>query len=286
MEEQKPAEAAVAVVAKESHALSINSPDEVMSFAKTLKKFIADNNLITRIQDKDYVQVDGWKFAGINFGIVPIVKAPTKDTTDPLFYSFYKKKSYKDKRTNQWKEYEAAVLVVNAVVAEAIKANPDWTKVYTKCEIVPAYKFSCECDLVRANDGTKVGFGSAICSNAELKKVDFDEYAVNSMAQTRAIAKAFRNLLGFIMNAAGFENTPAEEMEEKYAATTADKAEEKQEDVYATIAESLTLITDRVGLVKYFEQADMKPYQSDKKVLELFTKRRLAIEEAEKKVKK
>src|SRR6185369_14512327 len=41
----------------------------------------------------------------------------------------------------------------------------------------------------------------------------FDEYAIASMAQTRAIGKGFRNLLGWLMKAAGVEATPAEEMD-------------------------------------------------------------------------
>ena len=57
-----------------------------------------------------------------------------------------------------------------------------------------------------------VGKGYAVCSNKENKKKNFDEYAILSMAQTRAIGKAYRNKIGFIMKLAGFQATPAEEM--------------------------------------------------------------------------
>lgn len=57
-----------------------------------------------------------------------------------------------------------------------------------------------------------VGNGFAICSNKEGKKKSFDEYAVLSMAQTRAIGKAYRNLIGWVVKMAGYETTPAEEM--------------------------------------------------------------------------
>ena len=53
------------------------------------------------------------------------------------------------------------------------------------------------------------------CSNEEQKKHTFDEYAIESMAQTRAEGKAWRMLLAWMMKAAGFEQTPAEEMEEQ-----------------------------------------------------------------------
>ena len=60
--------------------------------------------------------------------------------------------------------------------------------------------------------GQPVGVGYAVCSNKEAKKKTFDEYAVLSMAQTRAIGKAYRNKIGWIMKLAGYETTPAEEM--------------------------------------------------------------------------
>lgn len=57
-----------------------------------------------------------------------------------------------------------------------------------------------------------VGKGIAVCSNKENKKKSFDEYAILSMAQTRAIGKAYRNLIGWVMKLAGYESTPTEEM--------------------------------------------------------------------------
>lgn len=57
-----------------------------------------------------------------------------------------------------------------------------------------------------------VSTGIAICSNKEGKKSKFDEYAILSMAQTRAIGKAYRNLIGWVIKLAGYEGTPAEEM--------------------------------------------------------------------------
>lgn len=54
--------------------------------------------------------------------------------------------------------------------------------------------------------------GDAVCSNKEATKKGFDEYAVLSMAQTRAIGKAYRNRMGWVMKLAGYEATPSEEM--------------------------------------------------------------------------
>ena len=49
--------------------------------------------------------------------------------------------------------------------------------------------------------------------NAAGDKVGFDEYAVASMAQTRAVGKAFRMKIGWLLKIAGYETTPAEEMD-------------------------------------------------------------------------
>ena len=58
-----------------------------------------------------------------------------------------------------------------------------------------------------------VGSGFAICSNRENGKRNYQEFAIASMAQTRAIGKAYRNILAWIIRAAGYEPTPAEEMD-------------------------------------------------------------------------
>lgn len=78
-----------------------------------------------------------------------------------------------------------------------------------------------------------VSRGFAVCSDKESKKKSFDEYAVASMAQTRAIGKAYRMLLGWLMKMAGYEGTPAEEMKEE-----APKPEKKEEFKGELVVES------------------------------------------------
>lgn len=74
------------------------------------------------------------------------------------------------------------------------------------------YKYRAEVSL-RDKEGNKVGYGVAICTNKEAGKHNFDEYAVCSMAQTRAIGKAYRMRIGWLLKVAGYETTPAEEMD-------------------------------------------------------------------------
>lgn len=91
------------------------------------------------------------------------------------------------------------------------------TVVVTKCEPVKTdnakeVKYMAVAE-VQNNLGTVISRGFAWCSNLEAKKKSFDEYAVASMAQTRAIGKAYRNILSWIVKMGGYEPTPYEEVD-------------------------------------------------------------------------
>ena len=60
--------------------------------------------------------------------------------------------------------------------------------------------------------GDTVGAAEAMCTRAEKRWKDADDYALRSMAQTRAVSKALRHPLGFVMTLAGYEATPEAEM--------------------------------------------------------------------------
>jgi hypothetical protein len=65
---------------------------------------------------------------------------------------------------------------------------------------------------IRRLDGTVLSAAEAECRRDEPHWQDRPSYALRSMAQTRASAKAHRLLLGWVMTLAGYEPTPAEEM--------------------------------------------------------------------------
>jgi hypothetical protein len=142
----------------ENKLVKLDSPAQLQVFSNTLKSFIVKQGLFSKIKDKNYVNVEGWEFAGAATGLSPIVKNVINESNDKEI------------------KYRAEVELVN-------------------------------------NKGLIIGFGVAICSNKECSKKSFDEYAIASMAQTRAIGKAFRNKLAFLMKMAGYEPTPAEEVE-------------------------------------------------------------------------
>ncbi|WP_460610536.1 hypothetical protein [Hymenobacter terrigena] len=140
-------------------SFDIARSDETLDLAKDLAKFIKDNKLTTNVQGKEFVNVEGWQYAGSRLGIVPIVEH-----------------------------------VINVSSPEEMK-------------------YQAKVTLFDLRHGTTVGAGFAVCSNKESGKKFYQEFAIMSMAQTRAIGKAYRNCLAWIIRAAGYEPTPAEEMD-------------------------------------------------------------------------
>lgn len=64
----------------------------------------------------------------------------------------------------------------------------------------------------RTLDGRVVGSAEAMCTRDEKMWRNRDDYALRSMAQTRASSKALASPLRFVVTLAGYEGTPAEEM--------------------------------------------------------------------------
>lgn len=153
--------------ASDGAAFRITNPEETRYLASDLTKFIQENKLFHNIQGKEYVNVEGWQYAGSRLGILP-------------------------------------------VVAELIRVRDgvDDNGVST-----PELKYQAKVNLFDLRLQQIVGTGFAICSNREPSKKYYQEFAIASMAQTRAIGKAYRNILAWIIRAAGYEPTPAEEMD-------------------------------------------------------------------------
>ena len=64
----------------------------------------------------------------------------------------------------------------------------------------------------RTLDGRLVGAAESMCSRTESKWARRDEFAIRSMAQTRAISRALRAPLGQVVVLGGYEPASAEEM--------------------------------------------------------------------------
>lgn len=128
-----------------------------------------------------------------------------------------------------------------------------------KVEKLDEDKWMAQAEIISMKTKEVVGTGFALCSKAENKKRSFDEYAILSMAQTRAIGKAYRNLIGWIIKMAGYEATPAEEMKAELKATKTETKsnatnflEQLKAEVYKrgakTEEEATKLINQKTGL--------------------------------------
>lgn len=163
--------------------INITDPSEVVSIAKEINKYVDTNSLSVKIQGKQYVMVEGWQFTASLLGLVGMIEE-------------YKNESSYDEVTFKWvKKYGQ-----NTVNKE---------------HKTQKYKYFAKAVFKNTMTDKIVGQGFAMCSNEEQEKHTFDEYSILSMAQTRAIGKAARMAFSFIIKAAGYEPTPAEEMDEQ-----------------------------------------------------------------------
>ena len=170
--------------------------DSMLKLSTELSQLIKEKGLSSNIQGKQFVNVEGWQFAGASLGLMPIITITTDLSKDD--------------------------------------------------EI----KYMATCEVRNITSGQLVATGIALCSNKEKTKRFFDEYAILSMAQTRAIGKAYRNLLAWLMKAAGFEATPAEEMD-----FAKDEAPTKKPKVVEVVAEEVPVEVNRDGIIKNIQAA-------------------------------
>lgn len=121
--------------------------------------------------------------------------------------------------------------------------------------------FEAKVKLIRMVDGVQVGGASAECTTNEKNWQGKDSFSLRSMAITRATGKAFRLSFAWIVQLAGFEPVPADELwevegsdeealevaekkikelKEKMAKQDAEKAEKKtaKESVFVTWPEA------------------------------------------------
>lgn len=82
----------------------------------------------------------------------------------------------------------------------------EWTK-----EIGPGEGWEARAVVYR--NGEVISAAEAMCLRSERNWKTRDDFALRSMAQTRASAKALRNAFGWVAELAGYASTPAEEMD-------------------------------------------------------------------------
>jgi hypothetical protein len=111
-----------------------------------------------------------------------------------------------------------------------------WTK-----EVEGGYEARVE---ARTLGGQLVSAAEAVCLHSEANWKSRDEYALKSMAQTRATSKALRLPLGFVVVLAGYEATPAEEMVAEVVQTKKIAPAAQEEDLTPILEASLAKVRE------------------------------------------
>lgn len=142
-----------------------SDPKEISGKVVALAQFVEDivtrGDLVSTIQGRRYVNVEGWEAAGVGIGLAAYIVSC--EPTGPLDDNF------------------------NA----------------------PGFVAVAE---LRNQVGMVISRAESSCERDEPKWRDRNNYALRSMAQTRATGKVFRQVLGFVMTVAGYAGTPADDM--------------------------------------------------------------------------
>lgn len=231
-----------------SQAYSISQPNQALQLANELSSYVEKQGLSITISNNKYVLVEGWQFALSQLGVVPMItKTIDHSTREEVTFIIQKALYNNGKKTGEFLE----------------------KRINTKI-----YKHEAVCELVKIETGQIVGRGFAICTNEESSKHEFDEYAIQSMAQTRSIGKAARLLIGWLMKAAGYQSTPAEEMHEEMDVKES-KSAKKQKLVFdENVKKKANSFRTVAGLIEWASGEELKDIQSDEEFRKYILKRR------------
>jgi hypothetical protein len=122
--------------------------------------------------------------------------------------------------------------------------------------------FEARAFAVVTSTGVHISAAEGMCLNDETNWQSKPLFQLRSMAQTRACAKAFRNVLAFVPVLAGYEGTPAEEMVERGSQEAADAVATRK------IAEHTTKVEAQVTKPKINLPPPTSPSQTEAKLKE------------------
>jgi hypothetical protein len=182
-------------------------------FSDVVKK----QRMFKRIGENDHVQIEAWQTIGALTGVladdgrVTEIPWPTTigelDDEPPLAGL----EPRGDKNRPEWQAWN-----------EADKTRRAWEHhrdLLRARALGKAYGFKAA--FRAAKGGVPVGWGEGRCTRSEASKVNQEDYALASMAQTRAQSRALGAPLKFVVKLAGYETTPAEELDGTSASSSA-----------------------------------------------------------------
>jgi len=179
--------------------------DVAAQFSDVVKR----QKMFQRIGSNEHVLIEAWQTIGALTGVVaddgtvtelawPAIE-PLSEDEPPLPQG----SEPRDRTTPEWRAWN-----------EADKTRRAWEghRDMLRARAL-GRSFGFKAEFRAAKNGQPVGWGEGRCTRGETSKVNQDDYALASMAQTRAQSRALGAPLKFVVKLAGYETTPAEELD-------------------------------------------------------------------------
>ena len=187
------------------------TPDEILNQAVLVATPFADlvrkQRMFKRIGENDHIQIEAWQSIGALTGVLADEGEVTEllwPTLEPLGEEPpLPGREPRNRDTDEWRVWKRA-----DKVRSAWELHEDMLRARAM-----GRSFGFKAAFRSAKHGVAVGWGEGRCTRGEASKVGQDDYALSSMAQTRAQSRALGAPLKFIVKLAGYEPTPAEEMD-------------------------------------------------------------------------
>jgi hypothetical protein len=193
--------AALVAAGKAPGLLVAGGPREFLAKAQEVAEALVDvvrkQKLYVEIGGNEHPQVEAWQALGALLG-------PFSDHGGVFPHTIWARPQL-DPATRQ------ASLTRYTVKERRTKGKGKDREVIEREYEVEGYDYEARVEA-RTASGLAVGTAEASCSRKEARWAQQDDYAVRSMAQTRATSKALKAATAWLMVLAGYKPTPAEEM--------------------------------------------------------------------------
>ena len=177
--------------------------DVAAQFSDVVRK----QRMFKRIGDSDHIQIEAWQTIGALTGVMapdgeveqlpwpplgPLSEEPPVPGREP-----------RNRDSGEWRAWKQADRIRSAweLHGDLLRARA----------LGRAFGFIARFHATK--NGAGVGWGEGRCTRGEASKVAQEDYALSSMAQTRAQSRALGAPLKFVVKLAGYETTPAEELD-------------------------------------------------------------------------
>lgn len=175
--------------------------------AKKLTEIVEKQKLYTLIYNKKFVHVEGWTTMGSMLGTYPEIVFCERERPQKLIKGYLVEMERYNKWTKKNETYQKFIkaAMFNSKKMKILKDNNENDE-----REVEEIKYIAVVEI-KTFSGLSLGRATSMVSNLEEGKLEKEEYAIMSQAQTRATGKAYRLKFSWIMSLAGYQPVPNEE---------------------------------------------------------------------------